>query len=486
MPDTQHVTEAQAMQEKRAAALSSVMAALLLTGLKLAAGLYTGSLGILSEAAHSGLDLVAAGVTLYAVRISTLPPDAKHPYGHGKVENLSALAETALLLLTCAWIISEAVDRLFFHPREVEASFWAVGVMLVSIVIDFTRSRMLLAVAKKHNSQALAADALHFSTDIWSSLVVLAGLGALALADVVAPASNLRPWLLRADSLAALAVSGIVVWVSWRLGRQAVDVLLDAGVQEVADEIERAVALLPGVTGVRRVRVRQSGPASFVDMHLFIQHGLDASEAHQITRQARQATHQVLPGADVLVEVKPHEEGTRGLLEDVRAAAARFSLSAHDIQVRTSDGGLSVDLHAEVPGVLSLAEAHDRVTEMEAALTRELGPNLSVATHIEPEGAHPEPEPEHGEAAQALRQIIADIVEETAGVCDMHKLTLHRSGARYGASFHCRMHPQTPITLAHDLTIALEASLRARLPQLVRVTIHMEPDVLSPDLPPMI
>lgn len=486
MSETPNTPAAQALHEKSSAAMSSVLAALLLTGLKLGAGLYTGSLGILSEAAHSGLDLVAAGVTLFAVRLSAVPADAKHPYGHGKVENLSALAETALLLLTCVWIIYEAVDRLFFNPRHVEPSLWAVGVIVVSIVVDFSRSRMLMAAAKKHNSQALEADALHFSTDIWSSVVVLAGLGALALADLAAPGSALRIWLLRADSLAALAVSGIVVWISWRLGTQAVDVLLDSGLHEATGQIERAMLALPGVTGVRRVRVRQSGPASFVDMRLLVQPGLDADEAHQVALQAREAVRALLRGADVVVEVKPQEEGTGGLLERVRTVAGLAGLSAHDIQVRQHDGGLALDLHAEVPGELSLAQAHERVTDMEKALRRELGPVLSVVTHIEPEGAHPAPLPEHGEAAQALRQAITDIVEETVGVCDLHNLTLHRSGARYGASFHCRMHPQTPITRAHDLTVALEATLRARLPELVRVTIHLEPEVQGAELPPLV
>jgi len=485
MMNTPCTSDVQARREKNRAALSSVLAALLLTGMKLGAGLYTGSLGILSEAAHSGLDLVAAGVTLFAVRLSAMPADVKHPYGHGKVENLSALAETALLLLTCVWIIYEAVDRLFFNPRQVDASLWAAGVMVVSIVVDFSRSRMLLAVAKRHNSQALEADALHFSTDIWSSLVVLAGLGALALADLVAPTSFLTPWLLRADSLAALAVSGIVVWVSWRLGTQAVDVLLDSGVQEATGQIERAMLALPGVTGVRRVRVRSSGPASFVDMRLLVQPGLDADEAHQVAVDAREAVRALLHDADVMVEVKPQEEGASGLLERVRAVAGLSGLSAHDIQVRQLDEGLTLDLHAEVPGSLSLAQAHARVTDMEKALRRELGPVLSVVTHIEPEGAHPAPMPEHGEAAQALRQAIAKIVEETDGVCDLHKLTLHRSGARFGASFHCRMHPDTPITRAHDLTVALEAALRARLPELVRVTIHMEPEIFAVE-PPLV
>jgi cation diffusion facilitator family transporter len=443
--------------------------------MKLVVGLFSGSLGILSEAAHSGLDMVAAGVTFFAVRLSAQPPDRKHPYGHGKVENLSALVETLLLLATCVWIVIEAVDRLL-HPKPVEATLWAAGVMAASIVVDFTRSRMLLAAAKKHNSQALEADALHFATDIWSSLVVLAGLGALALADHLDPSTLAAQWLRRADSIAALAVSGIVLWVSVRLGRQAVDVLLDAGVQEAQEGIEKAVGGLPGVLSVRRVRVRQSGPASFVDMLLGVRAGLELEEGHQVVCLARGAAQAVLPGADVLVELRPEADGAAGLLDRAKAVADSFDLGVHDLDLRQADGVLLLNLHAEVPEALSLAEAHQRINEMEAKLRRELGTACRVVTHIEPVGAHPEPAPDDPDSAEALRLAISDVVEETPGVCDMHGLVLLRSGARVSASFHCRMHPETPITLAHDRTVALEASLRARLPQLIRITIHMEPD----------
>lgn len=480
MSDATPAAEALALHEKQSAALSSVLAALALTAMKLVVGLASGSLGILSEAAHSGLDLVAAGVTLYAVRLSSQPPDRKHPYGHGKVENLSALAETLLLLGTCAWIVIEAVERLL-HPKPVDASLWAVGVMVVSIVVDFTRSRMLLAAAKKHNSQALEADALHFSTDIWSSLVVLAGLFALALAERLDPASPLAQWLGRADSLAALAVSGIVLWVSVRLGRQAIDVLLDSGVQEVQEGVERAVAAVTGVLSVRRVRVRQSGPLAFVDMVLSVRAGLGLEEAHLVVGQARAAVQGVLPGADVLVELKPQEDGAAGLLDSARTVAQGFDLGVHDMDLRQVDGALHLNLHAEVPDTLSLAEAHKRVSDMEAALRRELGGSCRVVTHIEPQGAHPEPAMDDPGSAETLAQAIRDIVEETPGVCDLHKLVLLRSGARLSASFHCRMHGQTPITLAHERTNALEATLRARLPQLIRITIHVEPED-EPDL----
>lgn len=467
--------DAQALHEKHSVARTSVLAALALTAMKLVVGVSSGSLGVLSEAAHSALDLVAAGVTLFAVRLSSLPPDRKHPFGHGKVENLSALAETLLLLGTCAWIVTEAVDRLL-HPKPVEASLWTMGVMLVSIIVDYSRSRMLMAAAKKHNSQALEADALHFSTDIWSSLVVLAGLGALALAGRLDPASPLAPWLHRADSLAALAVSGIVLWISFRLGRQAIDVLLDSGVEEAQDGIERAVAALPGVLSVRRVRVRQSGPQAFVDLLLGVRTGLEMEDAHAVVGKARAAVRTVLPGADVLTELRPQEDGPAGFLERARALADSFDVGVHDMDLRKTGGALHLNLHAEVPEGLSLVQAHQRVTAMEAALEREMGPGGRVVTHIEPLGAHPEPAEDDPDSAETLRQAIAEVVEKAPGTCGLHGLTLLRSGERLSASFHCRMHPQTPITLAHERTIALEAALRARLPQLVRVTIHVEPD----------
>ncbi len=481
MIETMTPPQTLALREKHAAALTSVLAALGLTAMKLVVGAATGSLGILSEAAHSALDLVAAVVTFYAVRISAQPPDRKHPYGHGKVENLSALVETALLLATCVWIVYEAVGRLL-APKPVTATIWAAAVMAASIAVDFTRSRILFATAKKHNSQALQADAIHFSTDIWSSLVVLLGLGALALADQLDQTSPLVHWLRRADSLAALAVSGIVLWVSMRLGRQAVDVLLDAGVQEAQDTIERAAAGLPGVRDVRRVRVRQSGPANFVDMLLTVPDGLDPDAGHDVVLLAKQAAQAVLPGADVLVELRP--EAGAALLDRAKEVAEGFDVGVHDLDLRRVDGLLLLNLHAEVPKTLSLDEAHRRINEMEARLRRELGANCRVVTHIEPVGAHPVPAPDDPESAEALRQVVAEVVDETPGVCDLHGLVLLRSGTRISAAFHCRMPPETPITLAHDRTMLLEANLRARLPQLVRVTIHVEPDRCAVDAHP--
>src|SRR5712664_2332758 len=224
MPEMQAAFSPESMRaEKRAVAGNSVLAAFAITALKIAVGFTTGSLGILSEAAHSALDLIAAIITLMSVRVSDKPADADHQYGHGKVENFSAFIETGLLLLTCVWIISEAVKRLFFHSVEIEPSAAAYVVMFLSIVVDAWRSRALGRIAVKYDSQALEADALHFSTDIWSSSVVILGLALVQLGRAYQVA-----WLSKADPVAALFVAGVVISVSWRLARRTVDALIDA------------------------------------------------------------------------------------------------------------------------------------------------------------------------------------------------------------------------------------------------------------------
>jgi cation diffusion facilitator family transporter len=229
--------------EKSVAALNSVMAAFLLTGLKVGVGVWTGSIGILAEAAHSALDFVAALVTYVAVRLAGRPADREHPYGHGKIENLSALVETLLLLVTCGWIIYEAVERLISKRVQVDASIWAFGVLAVSIFVDVTRSRMLKRVAVKHRSQALEADALHFSTDVWSSAVVMVGLVGVKVAEIF-PSLE---FLSKADAVAALVVAAIVVMVSLDLGVRTVQALLDAAPPGIADKVKAAAENVEGV-----------------------------------------------------------------------------------------------------------------------------------------------------------------------------------------------------------------------------------------------
>ncbi len=289
------------IKEKNTAALNSVMAAFLLTALKVLVGVLSGSLGILAEAAHSGLDCGAAIVTCLAVRAASKPPDRDHTYGHGKVENLSALVETLLLLATCVWIIRESVLRLISHHVQVDASIWAFAVMGISIAVDVSRSRMLHRVAVKHRSQALEADALHFSTDIWSSAVVIIGLLGVRLAGWF-PGLG---FLLQADAVAALVVAGIVVIVSGRLGARTIQALLDSSPPGAAEQIKSAVTALDGVFDCHAVRVRYSGPFCFVDLHITVDGEQPLRAAHALTERVEQAVDKILPGADVTVHPEP-------------------------------------------------------------------------------------------------------------------------------------------------------------------------------------
>ncbi len=290
-----------AQQEKSSAALTSVLAAIGLTAFKIVVGLLTGSLGILAEAAHSALDLVAALVTLVAVRMSGQPADREHPYGHGKIENLSALFETLLLLATCVWIIYEAIQRLFFKEVMVELSIWAFVVMATSIVIDYNRSRILYRAAKKHNSQALEADALHFSTDIWSSSVVIFGLIGVFIAERFEGLAFLH----KADSIAALGVAVIVIYVSFQLGLRTVRGLLDTAPKGLAERISQAVESVPGVVNCHSLRVRTSGPYLFVDAHVNMDGSRSLESAHDLTELIEAKIHEIAPEADVTIHAEP-------------------------------------------------------------------------------------------------------------------------------------------------------------------------------------
>ena len=283
-----------AEREKKWAAGSSVIAAVALTGFKIIVGIATGSLGILAEAAHSGLDLAAAVMTYLAIRISVRPADRNHPYGHGKVENLSALFETLLLLLTCGWIIYSAVDRLINHSVEIEVTFWSFAVMATSIAVDVSRSRILYRAARRYKSQALEADALHFSTDIWSSAVVIIGLVGVKLAN----------WWF-ADAVAAILVALIVIYVSVKLGFRTVAALTDTIKPGVERQVIDAVEALPGVTNCHQVRVRYSGPQPFVDVHVLVDGEQTLRAAHDLTEEIERVIQRVVPEADVTVHPEP-------------------------------------------------------------------------------------------------------------------------------------------------------------------------------------
>ncbi len=285
-----------AIKEKKKIAFTSVAAAVFLVTFKLIIGILTGSLGILSEALHSGLDLVAALITLFAVRFADLPADEEHHYGHGKIENYSALIETFLLLITCFWIIYEAISRLISTEVKIEVTIWSFVVIITSIIIDITRSRALYKVAKKYNSQALEADALHFSTDIWSSTVVLIGLGCVALFDFHF-----------ADPIAALLVAIIVLGVSYRLGKRSFDALMDRAPKELTEELKKIISGIEEVKKYHELKVRESGPYKFVEFNIHVERNLSISDAHEISHIVENAITKKIKNIQVTIHIEPDE-----------------------------------------------------------------------------------------------------------------------------------------------------------------------------------
>jgi len=455
--------------EKRAVAGSSVLAAIAITSLKIVVGFTTGSLGILSEAAHSGLDLIAAIITFLSVRVSDKPADADHQYGHGKVENFSAFVETGLLLLTCLWIIYEAIERLFFRRVEIEPSVWAFAVMLASIAVDLWRSRVLGRIAQKYDSQALEADALHFSTDVWSSGVVILGLLLVILGRKLG-----IDWLRDADPVAALVVAGIVVHVSWRLARKTVDALLDAAPAGVRGQIIEAVARVEGVIEVDRVRIRRAGNRYFADLAVGLARTATFQHSGRVADSVAKAVHDVLPDADVTVNSVPRADRTENIFDQIRAVATRHNLNVHDVSVQDLDGRLHVEQHLELDEKLTLKDAHDRVTALEAEMREEVPDISSILTHIESEPATIEPGDEIVRDAELERRLKA-IAAEFPEVLDMHEIQIKRVRGRLYVSCHCTLSDYLPLSRVHDIQTELEIRFKQDAPELFRVLIHPEP-----------
>jgi cation diffusion facilitator family transporter len=463
------IDTAHAVQEKKLAALGSIFAAVVLVSLKVFLAATTGSLGVLSEALHSGLDLVAAVLTYLSVRVSDKPADTIHTYGHGKVENFSALVETGLLLLTAVYVIWEAFRRLLFAQAHIRPSIAAILILGLAMAIDFGRSRGLARVARLYESDALEADALHFSTDVWSTLVVLVGMATVWLGDRLH-----APWLAYADPLAALGVAGVILWIGSRLGKRTVDALLDAAPSGLVQRIRDSVESAEGVLTAERIRVRRAGNRHFVDVTITVPRRLSVEQAHDLSDAIEARIHRFVAG-DVMVHVEPRRDTAEGLFDIIRAVAQRADMPIHEISAHQLDGRLFVDLHLEVDERLSLRQAHQRATELEEGIRRELSSEAEVNIHIEPFGTHIPGGEQLKDLESAIHQHLEILRGEYPELVDCHQITVRRVERRVLVSCHCAIEGDLPITRVHDITAALEDHLRRRFPQIDRVTIHPEP-----------
>jgi cation diffusion facilitator family transporter len=478
-------------REKTLVALSSVGAAIGLTSLKIIVALLTGSLGILAEAAHSGLDLVAALMTFFAVRVADRPADASHNYGHGKVENLSAFLEAGLLLLTAVWVIYEAIRRLLFHEGHIDASIWAFLVMFVSIGVDFIRSRALLRVARKLGSQALEADALHFSTDIWSSSVVIAGLFVVFLTTHF----HLPTWLGQADAVAALGVSGIVIWVSLQLLRETIDALLDRAPEELAAQIQTSIDHVENVNQVRRVRTRRAGNKLFADVIIAAPRTLTFEQTHELTERVEQVATDAVrtksPQAeiDVVVHVEPTASPQETITDQIHYLAELEGVHAHDIHVREVGGRLEADFDLEVQSDMDLSEAHAVATRLEQAILQSNKRLHRVTTHLEAPNNAVVRRQDVTQHYSEMAANICRIADRTAGSGSTHDVHLYRSRPLTAESgeqqdkqqteldlvLHTTFDPHIPLSQAHISAEEIQRALRQEYPNLGSVVIHTEP-----------
>ena len=455
---------------KRSAALFSVFAALLVTLLKLVTGLLTGSLGMLSEAAHSGIDLIAAALTLFSVNVSDRPADDQHNYGHGKIESVSAFVETGLMLASCIWILTEAIKRIVFRQHlALVFSVWPFAVLLLSILVDYTRARNLHRVAKQHHSEALEADAIHFGTDMWSSFAVLLGL----IASFAGQHWHIAPLEL-ADPVAAIVVSGIILRVTWHLARRTIDNLLDVAPAENTANLRLDLAAIDGVLSVNRVRTRRSGSSYFADLTLGLPRNLTFQRSEQITMAATEAVRKHLPGADVVVHSVPTASLAESVHDRIRAVAARSNLAIHDVSVQQYDHKLHVEQHLEVDETLTLRRAHDLVTQLEAEMRREIPGIATILTHIESEPATIE-QPASLEHDRQLELRLRRVARAFPEILDIHEVLVTKTNARIQVNCHCTLPDNLPMARVHEVITALEGAFKVDAPEVGRLLIHPEP-----------
>ncbi|MGH9715433.1 MAG: cation-efflux pump [Candidatus Acidiferrales bacterium] len=451
------------------AALGSVAAALVLVFLKAFLAWMTGSLGILSEALHSMLDLIAAVITYLSVRVADKPADADHLYGHGKVESFSAFVETGLLLLTAVYIVWEAFQRLLFRSPQIHPSILAIAILVLAMCIDLVRSRALGRVSKRHPSEALEADALHFSTDVWSTFVVILGITGAWLGMKLG-----LPWMRRLDPIAALGVAGVIIWVGSRLGKRTIDALLDRAPIGLRERIVNAVDETEGVLQTERVRVRRAGQRYFVDVTISVPRTASLEEAHAASDAVERNIERIIP-ADVVVHAEPRARRGEHLFDTIRAIAQRHGMPVHELSAYQYEGRLFVELHLEVDESASLREAHRRATELEEEIQRATQPGTLVNIHIEPLGKQIAGAEEMKDLSRAVQDFLNSLPSEFSELADCHDVHVRSVEHRILVSCHCAMPGNLPITVVHDLTAALEVRVKEHFPQIYRLTIHPEP-----------
>ena len=457
MQETSHTKKANA-------ALISIAASVVMTTAKFVVAIATGSLGVLSEALHSLIDLGATVITWFAVRFADLPPDDEHHYGHARIENLAALAEAVLLMLTAFYVAYEAVLHLIISAVPFATHWWAFGLLGFGIVIDFWRSSTLKRVAAAEVSAALAADAKHFEADIYASCAVIIGLVGVALGFPIA------------DAIAALLVSGFIFWLGFKLCSETISALLDRAPEGVTILLRQTLAQEASVLAVEHLRVRQVGRVAYVSFVAKVPRSLPTAAIADLGHKLKALVQNVLPGADVNVALEPVALDSETAQQKVLAIAALRGLSIHHLVVQHLAGKHAISFDVELPSHLSLGVAHERATVLEDDIRSGLGGRLEVESHIEPRPIETlssvvAEKPTFKKVERALKVAVRG--EKT--LSDIHNIRLRRIGAELYLHYHCRFAASLSLEACHAVLDRVEARLVAKLPQVKRIVAHAEP-----------
>jgi cation diffusion facilitator family transporter len=433
--------------------------------MKLVIGIVTGSIGIISDAAHSAVDFGAVSLTYFAVRVSGRPADREHQYGHTKVESVAALIETCILLLTSGWIIYEAVQRLVSKTSEVTVAWYSLLVLVISIIVDFSRSRALKKVAMETKSQALEADALHFRLDILSSAVVMIGL-VLVAAGIV--------W---ADAIAGIVVALVIAYAAFRLGKKTVDVLIDAAPEGLTDQIVSITGAVDGVIKIEKIRVKPAGPFAFVEMALDVSRTLSLERVQSICNSIEERIRELLPVADITINTKPIALDCETIAERVHTIGINHNLHVHNICSHIVEDKKYISFDVEVDHTLTIREAHDVVSALEQDIRRAFDADLDISVHMDPSRSEDmRSQPLSPDEEIAVKKIIVGAAKTIDRIREVHDIQIRKTEKeKLFITLHCSFDDGVLLEDVHPITSKLESILYQIIPNAGQVIIHAEP-----------
>ncbi|MEO8445862.1 MAG: cation diffusion facilitator family transporter [bacterium] len=456
-------------EKKVKVALHSLYAAVAITVIKLLAAYFSGSLAVLSEVFNSGIDIFVCLVTIISIKYSSRPPDEDHNYGHEKVENFSALFQVFILFITSAYIIYEAIQRIFSDRTvEVNISVWIFLALIVSMIIDFYRARILKKIARETKSNALEADALHFSSDILSSFVVIIGLILVYL--------NISK---AADTIAALVVTGIIIYLGYKLSKKSIDSLMDRVPAGLYEKVKYETLLIKGVEKIKSYRIRSSGSKIYIDMTIFISRLVPFSKAHDIMDGVERKIHELIENADVVIHSEPVETTSETINDKIRMIVNDYGMKCHDIYSHKIDNEIYSELHIEIDNTNDLTKAHNTVTEIEERIKKDIDVISHIKIHIDEPSEIVFDTRDITQNSSEIVSKVKDILSECSDVISSDEIHVISTNGKIRVSMNCVFNNIHSLDEVHDIVTVLESKiylgLKENYPKLSNVIIHAEP-----------